>query len=68
MFFGWLVAREMTKVTPLIWKIKDTAGNIGVYLIILALIGAILGKGKSRAPTAACAVLGLLLWVPVGVL
>lgn len=54
--------------TPLIWRVKDNLGNSAGYLVLLALAGAIAGKGAARTPIAICALLGLINWVPVAIL
>ena len=50
------------------WKLKEIAGYVSIPLVLVALVGAIFGKGSSRIPLAICAVLGFLLGLPVGVL
>jgi hypothetical protein len=68
MYYIWLTYRLVSKGTPLVWKVQAVCGDIAVYLILVALIGATLGKGASRILVAVCALLGFLLWVPVGIL
>lgn len=43
-------------------------GFIGVFLVCAALVCAILGIGKSRVPLAICAIVGFVLWLPIGIL
>lgn len=68
-YYIWIpVANHiLMKETPL-WKLKDVSGEVAIPLILLALVGAIFGKGTSRIPIAICAVLGFVLGIPVGVL
>ncbi len=67
MYYAWLIYRLATGSTPLVWRIRDGFGNIGDYLVLLAIAGAIAGEGYSRIPVAACAVLGFMNWVRFGV-
>jgi hypothetical protein len=48
--------------------IQHVLEEIAVALIFAALAGAIVGKGQGRILTAAAAVMGFLLWVPVAFL
>jgi len=50
------------------WKIFDVSGNIGIFLLCTALVAALIGEGKARIPLALCSLLGIFLWLPVGVL
>jgi hypothetical protein len=69
LYFLWApLAKHFFMTQTPQWRIFDIDGDIGVFLVGAALICAILGVGKSRVPLAACAILGLLLWLPVGVL
>jgi hypothetical protein len=48
--------------------VQDILGDIAVYLVLAAVGGAIIGKGRGRVLTALVAIMGFLLWVPIGVL
>lgn len=50
------------------WKIFELDGNVGMFLVDGALVGAIIGVGKARLPLAISAVLGFFMWLPLGVL
>jgi len=47
------------------WKVQNVCGNIATYLCLAA---SLLGKGRSRTSLGASAVLGFMLWVPIGIL
>jgi hypothetical protein len=68
MFLIWLILRYTTKGAPEIWKAQQICGDVALILLPLALVGAVFGRGRSRIPLAICSVLGLVVWVPVGVL
>jgi hypothetical protein len=68
MYFSWLAFRLTAGGTAMVWQIKGACTGVGVFLVVLALISAVFGKGGSRELLALGAVLGLLLWVPVAVL
>ena len=67
-YYSWLLYCLIIGSTPLVWKLKDTCGDIGGYLVLLALAGAIFGKGAPRVPIAICALLGFMNWVPLAIL
>jgi hypothetical protein len=67
-YYSWFSYRLLTGSTLLVWRLKGALGDFGVYLVLLALAGAIGGKGAARIPIAACALLGLMNWVPVVIL
>ena len=67
-YYAWLSYRIIVGSTALVWSVKDSLGNISGYLVLLALAGAIVGKGPSRIPIAVCAILGFMNWVPVVIL
>src|SRR5579859_417689 len=68
MYYIWLSCRVVVGGTPLIWRSKDTLGDFAGYLVLLALAGAIAGKGAARTPIVVCALLGFMNWVPVAIL
>jgi hypothetical protein len=67
-YYSWLLYRLMTGSNALVWRLKDIFSDIGVPLALLALVGAICGKGNPRITIAVCALLGLLNWVSIGIL
>ena len=68
MYYLWLSCRVFAGGTPLIWRFKDTLGAFAGYLVLLALAGAIVGKGAPRTPIVVCALLGFMNWVPIAIL
>jgi len=68
LYLIWLTFRLVDKNAPLVWKTHGICGDIALFLIPFALLGATFGKGNARIPVAVCALLGFFLWVPVGIL
>lgn len=67
MFYAFVTYRLCAMLTPEVWATKGLCGDIGGYLSLVVLGGAIFGQGVPRIPLAVCADLGYILWVPVGV-
>lgn len=67
-YFSWLAGRLLFNNNPMVWQTKDICGDVGIPLVAIALLAAILGKGVSRVPLAISALLGFILWIPVGIL
>ena len=67
MFYGFVTYRLCTTLTPKAWATTGLCGDVGGYLSLVVLGGAIFGQGVPRIPLAVCAVLGYVLWVPLGV-
>jgi hypothetical protein len=68
MYYVWLSCRVLIGGTPFIWRVKDALGDFAGYLVLLALSGAIAGKGAARTPIVICALLGFMNWVPTAIL
>jgi len=68
MYYSWLIYRAVANDTSMVWKTKGLCGDIGMFLSLLVLGGAIFGTGVSRVPLAFSALFGFLLWVSFGVL
>ena len=66
-FAGWAV-RLHFHYNPEAWKVQNVCGNIATYLCLAAFLASLLGKGRSRTSLGASAVLGFMLWVPIGIL
>lgn len=67
-YYAWLAYRVYTSGSSYAWELKRAAGNVGVLLAFLGILGAILGSGKGRVMVAIAAFLGFMLWIAVGVL
>lgn len=67
-YYTWLFCRIVAGGTLLIWRIKATLGDFAVYMVLVAMAGAIAGKGAARIPLVVCALLGFINWVPVAIL
>jgi len=68
MFYSWLIYRLCAGPRPEVWKLKDTCGDAGIYLALLAMAAATFGHGKGRVALLSCAVVGFVLWSNIGVL
>jgi hypothetical protein len=68
LYYSWFSYRIVVGASPLVWIVKAALGNFSCYLFLLALAGAVVGKGSSRIPIAVCAILGLMNWIPVVIL
>jgi hypothetical protein len=69
MYYGWCAYATVASNSDTIWQLNNTLGNyIAVPLVLLAMIGAIAGKGAARLPLALSAVMGLFLWINIGIL
>lgn len=66
-FAGWAVWLHF-HYNPEAWKVQNVCGNMATYLCLAAFLASLLGKGRSRTSLGASAVLGFMLWVPVGIL
>jgi len=67
LFAGWAVWLHF-HYNPEAWKAKNVCGNIATHLCLAAFLASLLGKGRSRTSLGASAVLGFMLWVPIGIL
>jgi hypothetical protein len=68
MFYSWVIYRLCAGPRPEVWKLKDTCGDAGIYLALVAMATATFGHGKGRVALLSCAVLGFLMWSNIGVL
>ena len=50
------------------WKVQDKVSNLGLYLLLYALIAATAGTGKHRGLLIISSVLAFLPWIPLGIL
>lgn len=68
LFGGWLAYRFIAGPVEPVWAAKAFAADAAGYLVMVALVGALVGKGRGRVLGALGALTGLLLWTPVGIL
>jgi hypothetical protein len=69
MYYAWLIYSSIPRSSDVAWELKSTLGNnVAVPLVMLALAGAIAGRGAARVLLAFSAVLGFFLWIGMGVL
>jgi hypothetical protein len=50
------------------WKVRDWVSDLGLWLLLFALIAALAGRGKHRVLLGVSSVLAMLPWIPGGVL
>lgn len=50
------------------WKVRDSCGTVGCWLLLASLIGGVFGKSTLRLVLVLNSVLGILLWIPIGIL
>jgi len=67
LFAGWAVWLHF-HYNPEAWRVQNLCGNIATYLCLAGFLASLLGKGRSRTSLGASAVLGFMLWVPIGIL
>jgi hypothetical protein len=67
MYYAFVTYRLCATLPPKVWTAKGLCGDIGGYLTLVVLGGAIFGQGVPRIPLAVCAILGYILWVLLAV-
>ena len=67
LFWSWVLWLN-THRSPTVWKVYDKVSDVGLYLLLYAVIASIAGKGKPRILLAISAILAILPWIPMGVL
>ena len=68
LFTGWFLYR-LRSDGPEVWRAHDICADVGIALCPLAFIGATSGyKGRASIALSISAVLGFMLWIPIGVL
>jgi hypothetical protein len=65
-FYAWVIS-EYARVDDGIGR-NMLGNNIALPLVCIALLGAIVGEGRTRAVVAASALTGLFMWIPVAFL
>jgi len=65
MFYLWLILRLCIGATGGVWGLREAFGNAGIFLSLITLIAGALGPSGALVSGA---VLGFLMWVPVGIL
>jgi hypothetical protein len=69
LFYRWFAYATMAMDAGAASVLSNTLGNdVAVQLVLVALAGAIAGKGAARPLVALAAVMGLLLWLSAGIL
>jgi len=67
LWWGWVVWLRF-HYNPASWKVRDRVSDLGLYLLLYAVLAAIGGKGRYRLLLGISGVLALLPWIPMGVL
>jgi hypothetical protein len=53
---------------PASWEVWDRVSDVGLCLLVFAILASIVGMGKYRLLLGVSGVLALLPWIPIGVL
>jgi hypothetical protein len=64
----WLTYHAAAGDVPLVWRMKHVSGEFGTSLFLLALLAAVVGKGAYREALGIAGIVGIFLWMEVGVL
>jgi ABC-type uncharacterized transport system permease subunit len=69
-YSGYLAYWSRHQLDTQLWKTQKTCGDIATYLCLTAFIGAVAGEGQTRTRVliSVSAVLGFMVWVPIGIL
>jgi hypothetical protein len=67
LYGGYLVCLSKFRYAPDFWKVGDTCGTVGWWLALWGLTGALVGKGPLRLFLILNCVLGMFLWIPIGI-
>jgi|SRR6266481_798038 len=67
LWWGWVVWLGF-HYNPASWKVRDRVSDLGLYLLLYAVLASIGGKGRYRFLLGISGVLALLPWIPIGVL
>ena len=67
LWWAWVVWLRF-HYNPASWKVRDWVSDVGLYLLLYAVLAAIGGKGRYRLLLGISGVLALLPWIPLGVL
>ena len=67
LWWGWVVWLRF-HYNPASWKVRDRVSDLGLYLLLYAVLAAIGGKGRYRLLLGISGALALLPWIPIGVL
>lgn len=69
MYYAWLTYKIIHGWTPRVSRVDDLLGDRAAeYLAIVALAGAMVGKGAGRLLLLFLAIIGFLLWIKIGIL
>jgi len=67
-FYGWLVYRLAVGDIPFVWRLKDDLSYIGITSAFAGLVTSLLCQGSVRVVVAIGSILGLMIWVSIGIL
>jgi hypothetical protein len=67
LFWGWVVWLRF-HYNPESWRVQDRVSNLGLCLLLFAIIAAVGGTGRHRLLLGISGVVALLPWIPIGVL
>jgi hypothetical protein len=55
---SWVTYRLCAGPRPEVWKLKDTCGNVGIYLALGAMVTAPFGLGRACGTLLCCGIFG----------
>ena len=67
LLWAWIVWLRF-HYDPASWKVRERVSDLGLCLLLYAVVAAIGGKGRYRLLLGISSVLALLPWIPIGVL
>lgn len=68
LWWAWVAWLQLHYNNPGSWKVQDKISNLGLCLLLFALIAATAGAGKHRRLLIISSVLAFLPWIPLGIL
>ena len=68
LYGGYLLYWSKFRYAPGFWRVRDSCGTVGCWLLLWGLIGGLFGRGTLRFCLILNGVLGILLWIPIGIL
>jgi hypothetical protein len=68
LYGGYLLYWSKFMYSPGFWRVRDTCGTVGCWLLLVALTASLFGKSALRFALVFNCAMGMLLWVPIGIL
>jgi hypothetical protein len=67
LWWAWVVWLRF-HYDPASWKVQHRVSNLGLCLLLYAIVAAIGGEGRYRILLLTSSILALLPWIPIGIL